>query len=421
MPDARIHVRFLPRCDNNNNNNTSGTKGGRHNKNQARQPIDNTGKKVGGVHGARVGVGRDGGKNTSPAAMVLRAATVRFQARLHGRPPTSFFAQTKRAASAKTMRAIAASSPSASANMPAQLPSQSAELSGSVDHAGHQEDGIDGIPMGPEQSRTFVGYSNQTAESLRVNASSAVLPRAATAPAATNASNHHDGDISISSDGMALALTRPASNIGPVVVRPPAVELLSMVGVTTGSVESQKEDETSGYGSSTIMDGLSIISGGGEVPGTGSVAGEVGTPYCSKVGAESRGDNIGNRNGQAKHIKHIRTRPTTSVTTNGALWNESWETGDICSVARAGDGGSGGVKPSFRRGLSTAPVGGGVREGRRRRRAGGDGSLENSSGARAVSSLCNLDGELVLLDGVLHDPRVKAWVENSLRVPHTRQ
>ena len=27
---------------------------------------------------------------------------------------------------------------------------------------------------------------------------------------------------------------------------------------------------------------------------------------------------------------------------------------------------------------------------------------------------CNLDGELVLLDGILHDPKIKTWVETTL-------
>lgn len=68
-----------------------------------------------------------------------------------------------------------------------------------------------------------------------------------------------------------------------------------------------------------------------------------------------------------------------------------------------------GVKPS--RGISTAPCGSGGTW-----RSGRDEGVDFLPG-RAPASSCRLDGELVLLDGMLHDPRVKAWVEQSLGLP----
>ena len=48
--------------------------------------------------------------------------------------------------------------------------------------------------------------------------------------------------------------------------------------------------------------------------------------------------------------------------------------------------------------------------GTKRRGKGEDSWTTSTAAARA----CSLDGELVLLDGILHDPKIKTWVSASL-------
>lgn len=69
-----------------------------------------------------------------------------------------------------------------------------------------------------------------------------------------------------------------------------------------------------------------------------------------------------------------------------------------------------GVKP--RREISTAPAAGASRT---------EGAQGVDYPGHAPAASCSLHGELVLLDGVLHDPRVKAWVEKSLGPPTSKK